>query len=334
MSLGLFSLGSVSNGDTYESETSLTIASSTHSQSSDSCNVTTVYKRSQFTVTSNPAYSIGSTSHSNFVLEVLTADIPAGFLDGSDTSPQDGGANIRAYIDDASDELNRIALKVVDCDTVANTGQFKVLVPSWTNSTANEIIFVSGDPSDTQPAASAPYGSDEVDAFDPDLVPPADPSDLKTTYDNMDSVADFITAGALTYEYFGQDTDLVIAGCDHNQAAESLTLQEVGISNINSATHGHSAGSLVLEVFEGLAINSGSHGLISDNITLDVLLVVAESTQAHTADGLTLTQNQLLQLAENTHNHLADEPWVRVPPEAIEARRLKVILENRQLTIR
>lgn len=164
---------------------------------------TTTYKKSQFTVTSNPAYSYGSTSHSNFVLEVLTADIPASFLDGSDTSAENGGGNIRAYINNASTELNRIALKVVSFDINTNTAALKVLVPSWANSTANEIVFVKGKPSDTQPAASAPYGSDEVDVFDPDLVPPADPSDLKTTYDNMDSVADFITAGALTWTQVG-----------------------------------------------------------------------------------------------------------------------------------
>ena len=167
----------------------------------------TTYYKCYFPVVINPAYldnSIsGDPSFNNFVVKITEDDIPAAFMSGGSQSAENGGGNIRVYTSTDLTDASRLALKVVDFDINAGTVDLRVLIPVLPVSTGDTLYVAKGDPTDTQPGAATTYGSDAVDTYDPALVPPTDPSDLKTTYDNQDTEADFMAAGSLSCTLIG-----------------------------------------------------------------------------------------------------------------------------------
>lgn len=149
----------------------------------------------------NPAYldnSIsGDPSFTNFVVIVDWADIVTEFKDGGAISADDGGGNIRVYTSTDLTDASRLALNVEDFDISGGTATLKILVPVLPVSTGITLYIARVAPGSTQPAASDTYGSDAVDVYDPDLVTPPNPSDLKTTYDNQAAEADFAIPGGI-----------------------------------------------------------------------------------------------------------------------------------------
>lgn len=163
----------------------------------------TTYQECYFVTTINAAYVAGASSLTNYCAEILTADIPASFLNGGSQSATNGGGNIRIYTSSTFEDVNRLAIRIDDFDINAGTAAIKFVIPTLSPSVNTDIYIVKINPDATQPAANDTYGSDNVDLYDPDLVPPADPSDLKTTYDNMDTEADFMTSSGLACSLIG-----------------------------------------------------------------------------------------------------------------------------------
>lgn len=161
------------------------------------------YQECYFVTTINASFVAGASSLTNYCGEILTADIPASFLDGGSQSASNGGGNIRIYTSSTFEDVNRLAMRVDDFDINAGTAAIKFVIPTLSPSVNTDIYIVKINPDAVQPAANDTYGSDNVDLYDPDLVPPADPSDLKTTYDNMDAEADFMTSSGLTCSLIG-----------------------------------------------------------------------------------------------------------------------------------
>ena len=161
------------------------------------------YQECYFVTTINAAFVAGASPLTNFCAEILTADFAPAFLDGGSQSATNGGGNIRIYTSSTFEDVNRLAMRVDDFDINAGTAAIKFVIPTLSPSVDTPIYIVKINPDATQPAANDTYGSDNVDLYDPDLVPPADPSDLKTTYDNMDAEADFMTSSGLTCSLIG-----------------------------------------------------------------------------------------------------------------------------------
>lgn len=99
--------------------------------------------------------SVVVSDETDFTATIVETGLSATFWS---TVLSDGG-DILIY---SSDEVTRWSLDIVHIDTVAETIEFKTKIPSISSSVNNEFWIYYGKAGASQPAASAPYGSESA----------------------------------------------------------------------------------------------------------------------------------------------------------------------------
>lgn len=133
-----------------------------------------------------------------FVFNLREQFVTQEFID----SVENGGGNLRVYRGYPLDDSNRLAIDINAFDTGTGNVDVDILLNSLVPTLDKTIYLKKGDPSDTQPAASDPFGADEVT----NAVPLPANADLTATIANNTNEDTFASSGTLTCSIVGNSS--------------------------------------------------------------------------------------------------------------------------------